>query len=194
MEAEKAPAALRDRLQPALLDRLIDHAPGDAVDSPETRAISRVQLRAAVLRDLSWLFNAIRAEPAAHSVRDAEIARWRQAPEVGRSVVNYGLPAFAGTGLSSLRAHEIERSVSDAILAFEPRIDPESLEVMVALDSGDSRHNTLEIFIRARIWGQPLPQDMLVAADVDVESGHTRLRELRDPRGLPRSTPRGFSA
>ena len=47
----------RDTLQPALLDRLTDHDPRHKVEGREERVISRSQLRASVLRDLSWLFN-----------------------------------------------------------------------------------------------------------------------------------------
>ena len=47
----------RDTLQPALLDRLTDHDPARKVEGREERVISRAQLRASVLRDLSWLFN-----------------------------------------------------------------------------------------------------------------------------------------
>jgi len=186
MPADSRPAALRDRLQPALLDRLIDHRPTETVESQETRTIDRPQLRAAVLRDLAWLLDTTRAEPAPGSTRRQAQAPWDAAPEVRRSVLNYGLPALAGTGLATLQAHEVERTVADAIRIFEPRIDPESLEVRVVLDHGDTRHNTLAIVIRARIWGQPLPQDLLVRADMEMESGHTRLHELPDHRGPSR--------
>ena len=53
----------RDRLQPALLDRLIDDNPSSRVESPEERSISKGKLRASVLRDLSWLLNATAALP-----------------------------------------------------------------------------------------------------------------------------------
>jgi type VI secretion system protein ImpF len=46
----------RDRLQPSLLDRLIDESPQQGKDAVDARVLTRQQLRAAVLRDLSWLF------------------------------------------------------------------------------------------------------------------------------------------
>ena len=48
----------RDRLQPALLDRLTDDDPYHRVEAEERRVMTKSQLRHAVLRDLSWLFNA----------------------------------------------------------------------------------------------------------------------------------------
>ena len=49
----------RDRLQPALLDRLIDERPdSQALETAEQRVISKIKLRQSVLRDLNWLLNA----------------------------------------------------------------------------------------------------------------------------------------
>ena len=71
----------RDRLQPALLDRLVrDHGEGG-------RVISKAELRAAVLRDLSWLFNAVQPHP-----------QWaEERPALVGTVLNYGLPPLAET-------------------------------------------------------------------------------------------------
>ncbi len=169
----------KDRLQPALLDRLIDDAPRQVAETADARVLNRQQLRAAVLRDLSWLFNAIRPEPEADSIRLEDLERWSEVPEARRSVLNYGMPAFAGTTLSSLDVSIIERSVSEAIRVFEPRIDPHSLRVEVSVNRHGNHHNTLQIVIRGQMWSQPVPLELLLAADLDVETGHTRVRELR---------------
>ncbi|MDP9901040.1 type VI secretion system baseplate subunit TssE [Variovorax ginsengisoli] len=168
----------RDRLQPSLLDRLIDQEPALRTEALDARALTRQQLRAAVLRDLSWLFNAIRPEPEPNSSRSEEIALWKSAPHARGSVLNYGMPAFAGVTLSSMNTRAIEREVGDAIKAFEPRIDPQTLSVEVKIDHA-SHHNTLQLVIRGQMWSQPVPLELLLAADVDVETGSTRVRELR---------------
>lgn len=98
----------RDRLQPSLLDRLTDHRPLDLQETVESRVLSRQQLREAVLRDLAYLFNATRSEPEAASTRKGELALWNRNPDACRSVINFGMPAFAGSTKSSLkigRAH-----------------------------------------------------------------------------------------
>jgi hypothetical protein len=46
-------ADVRDRLQPALLDRLTDDAPQSRVEAEDTRVMSKTQLRQAVLR--TWV-------------------------------------------------------------------------------------------------------------------------------------------
>ena len=53
----------QERLQPSLLDRLTDDQPTELRESLDARVLNKQQLRAAVLRDLSWLFNTTRAEP-----------------------------------------------------------------------------------------------------------------------------------
>ena len=168
----------RDRLQPSLLDRLIDLEPAHHKESQDTRALTRQQLRAAVLRDLSSLFNAIRPEPERDSTRTAEITLWQGLDFARRSVLNYGMPAFSGLTLSSLDVHAIEHGVTEAIRTFEPRIDPQSLHVEVKIDASN-HHNTLQIVIRGQMWCQPVPLDLLLSADVDVETGNTCVRELR---------------
>ncbi len=168
----------RDRLQPSLIDRLIDNDPQQRKESLDARVLSRQQLRAAVLRDLSWLFNDSRIEPEPNSVRKEELALWKGLEFARRSVLNFGMPAFSGVTLSSMDTSEIERAVAEAIRNFEPRIDPQTLEVSVRTDVSDLQ-NTLQLVIRGQMWSQPVPLELLLAADVDVESGTTHVRELR---------------
>lgn len=168
----------RDRLQPSLLDRLIDARPQDGRETAEARVLSRQQLRAAVLRDLSWLFNTTRPEPEPASERTDDIALWAQFPDARRSVLNFGMPAFAGVTLSTLDTVSMEHAVKQAIVQFEPRIDSKTLEVEIAMDT-EVHHNTLQLTIRGRMWAQPVPLELLLAADVDLENGSTRVRDLR---------------
>nr|WP_316643676.1 type VI secretion system baseplate subunit TssE [uncultured Roseateles sp.] len=168
----------RDRLQPSLLDRLIDHEPQQRQEGLDARVLTRQQLRAAVLRDLSWLFNATRPEPEPTSVRRQELALWQGADFARRSVLNYGMPAFSGVTLSSMNTAAIERGVTEVIRNFEPRIDPDSLVVEVKFDH-QNHHNTMQLVIRGQMWSQPVPLELLLSADVDIETGSTRLRELR---------------
>jgi len=169
----------RDRLQPSLLDRLIDESPQQGRDGVEARVLTRQQLRAAVLRDLSWLFNAIRPEPDADSVRTQELALWHGADEARHSVLNFGMPAYSGVTLSSMNTHNIERSVRQAIRDFEPRINPKTLQVEVKLAGANGQQNTLQLVIRGQMWSQPVPLELLLSADLDIETGHTTVREIR---------------
>jgi len=169
----------RDRLQPSLLDRLIDADPKSKAESADVRALTRQQLRAAVLRDLSWLFNATRDEPDPASDQAEGIALWAANEEARRSVLNFGMPAFAGLTLSSLNNGAIESSIEEAIRQFEPRIDPKTLRVEVRTGSeSESTHNVMQIIIRGQMWSQPVPLELMLSADMDIETGHTQVREL----------------
>jgi type VI secretion system protein ImpF len=168
----------RDRLQPSLLDRLTDDHPLESQETVEARVLSRQQLRAAIMRDLSWLFNAIRPEPEPASTRLTQLELWAGCQHARRSVLNFGMPAFAGSTKSSLDKMAMETAVKQAIAAFEPRIDAKSLAVTIQIDP-KNHHNTLQLMIRGSMWAQPVPLELLLAAEVDLETGNTTMRDMR---------------
>lgn len=178
----------QERLQPSLLDRLTDLDPGKTTEPLDARVLSRQQLRAAVLRDLSWLFNANRAEPsrrrggkqARPPYIEEELARWNAAPFAQRSVLNYGLPSLSGEAVGRLELRAVSAEIKQAILDFEPRIDPNTLEVDVQLDGTvRSHHNQLKLVIRGHMWNQPVPLELLLSASMDVETGQASVRDMR---------------
>lgn len=163
-------AALRaqDRLQPALLDRLTDDEPGSASESAEMRVINRNRLRAMVLRDLEWLFNSTQGE-----LIDPE-----QAPYAARSVLAYGLPPLSGRTASSMDAGSLQQRVRQAILDFEPRILPHTLAVeAVVTESQLDHHNQIGFLISGHLWAQPVPLELMLRTDIDLESGRVAVRE-----------------
>jgi len=177
----------QERLQPSLLDRLTDLNPHDRGEPLEARVLTRQQLRAAVLRDLSWLLNANRAEPSRRSGQairpphiENELAMWRQAPLAQRSVLNFGLPSMSGEAVGRLDLRLVAADVKQAILDFEPRIDPGTLEVEVQIDGTVyAHHNQLKLIIRGHMWNQPVPLELLLSAAMDVETGQAAVRDLR---------------
>jgi type VI secretion system protein ImpF len=161
----------RDALQPALLDRLTDHDPTRKVEGRDERVLSRAQLRASVLRDLSWLFN---------STNLAGTEDLTPYPLAAQSTLNYGLAPLAGSPVASLDLREVERILKEAILRFEPRILPGSLSVrgIPALDPM-GHHNVISFEITGELWSQPYPLDLLIKTDMDLESGEIRIAEGR---------------
>jgi hypothetical protein len=78
--------AAKDRLQPALLDRLTDHEPHMRTERPDAVFVNESRLREALLRDLGWLLNA----------RDAwDHVEMEGLEHVQRSAINYGMPPLA---------------------------------------------------------------------------------------------------
>jgi len=160
-----------DRLQPALLDRLRDDEPANPTESPEQRVVSRHRLREAVLRDLSWLFNATRL--AVDSPLEAY-------PQVSQSVLNYGLPSLSGLTLSSLDMVSLEQDVRRAIIDFEPRILADTLRVAAEVsDDQLHQHNQISFRISGQMWAQPVPLELLLHTDIDLETGRVNVRELQ---------------
>jgi type VI secretion system protein ImpF len=159
----------RDTLQPALLDRLTDHDPTRKVESRQERIISRTQLRASVLRDLSWLFN------TTNLASDADLAGF---PLVAQSTLNYGLAPLSGKLVSSLDLSRLERILKDALLRFEPRILAHTLSVQgIAANEAQTHHNVVSFEIRGELWGHPYPLELLLKTDVDLESGEIRIAD-----------------
>lgn len=171
----------QERLQPSLLDRLTDFEASSQREALEAKVLTKQQLRAAVLRDLSWLFNTTRAEPDPQRGDPDEVAHWKNAPHARNSVLNYGVPALSGITLSRMQFAALEHAFRQAIIQFEPRIDPKTLAVEVNRDSGfNIQNNSLRLVIRGHMWNQPVPLELLLSADVDVETGMAAVRDMRN--------------
>jgi len=161
---------VNDRLQPALLDRLRDDEPTSQREPPENRVLSRARLREAVLRDLSWLFNA--AQLGSSEPLDAY-------PQVKRSVLNFGLPVISGQTISSVDPVLLQGQVRQAILDHEQRILPETLRVEALVsDTQLDQHNQISFRITGQLWSQPVPLELMLHTDIDLETGRVDVREL----------------
>ena len=164
-------AGARDTLQPALLDRLTDNDPGRSVEGREERVISRSQLRALVLRDLSWLFNTTNLS--------AEVD-FTGHPLAEESTVNYGLIPLSGKLVSSLDLSDLEQIIRRTIIRFEPRILPRTLSVRgIPASEPLTHHNVFSFEISGSLWAHPYPLELLLKTDVDLESGEIRIAEGR---------------
>ena len=169
---------VRNRLQPALLDRLTDDEPEQRQETESLRVMSKTQLRQAVLRDLGALFNAVQplgdeAEPY---------------PLLAESVLNFGLPSLSGQLASKLDIGGLENAIRQAILRFEPRILADTLQV-TALEASNvlDTHNVIEFEIRGHLWSQPVPLEILLRTQLDLEAGQI---EMRDVAGVAPSKAR----
>jgi type VI secretion system protein ImpF len=158
----------RDRINPSLLDRLTDEAPGSAAAARAGQSVTLSELRQSVLRDLNWLFNAVR------SLRREEAEAY---PHAGRSVINYGLPALSGVAASGLDVVQLERALRQAIVDFEPRILPDSISVKAMIEESLGHHNVVSLQIEGLLWAQPVPIELLLRTRLDLESGQNRVDE-----------------
>lgn len=158
----------QERLQPSLLDRLTDDAPGEQQESREQRVLSLRRLRECVLRDLGWLFNTVNL-----AVRQ----RFEEAPLAEQSVINYGMPDLTGRTSTGVDLQGIERQLRTAILNFEPRILRNSVKVKVHVDPDRMSHNAMVFEIQGELWAQPVPVQLYLKTELDLETGNINVAE-----------------
>lgn len=156
----------KERLQPALLDRLRDEEPDKVQEAREQRVLSMRQLRESVLRDLQWLLN------TGNLSATGELDGY---PLIGRSVLNFGIPDLSGTTVTAMR-HKLEPMIRQAILDFEPRILKETLRVR-ALEADQMNRNAISFEIQGELWGQPLPTLLFLRSEIDFETGDVTVQD-----------------
>jgi len=158
----------QERLQPSLLDRLTDDEPGRREESRERRVISASRLRECVTRDIAWLLNCVNLGA------DETLADY---PDVGRSVVNFGIPDLTGSALSGVDVAVLQRQIRAAIIAFEPRLIASTLNVTVQTDDHRMDRQSLVFNIESDMWAQPIPLRLYLKTEVDLETGAIHVSE-----------------
>ena len=160
----------KERLQLSLLDRLTDDEPTKKSESREKRVINVSRLKEVVQRDLAWLLNSV----AAATSIDLD-----DYPEVQTSTLNYGIPDLSGVTAASLNIKTIERELGKCITRFEPRIIPRTLRINANLAKKEMNGNTLSFEISADLWAQPLPLQLYLHTDIDIENGIVSISQWR---------------
>lgn len=160
----------QERLQPSLLDRLTDDSPENQTESRDKRVLNLTQLRASVLRDLAWLLN------TTHAQASIDLGN---SPAVAASTLNFGIPDLAGTTAAGKNVRALERAVRDAILNFEPRILGDTLKVSVHIEPERASRQTLLLIIEGRLWAQPLPLNLYLQTELNLETGDVTVMESR---------------
>jgi type VI secretion system protein ImpF len=159
----------QERLQPSLLDRLVDDEPDRQQESRDRRVLSLPRLREAVLRDLAWLFNS----------RQLEISEdLSDYPLVAQSVLNFGMPDLTGVTVARLDSVALERQVRECILRFEPRLRRQTLKVRVLL-APDNYHRSLEFQINGELLAKPISLPLFLKTEIDLETGAADVVDAR---------------
>jgi type VI secretion system protein ImpF len=148
--------------------------PNVELEPADRRMLSMRRLRECVLRDLGWLFNSLNLE----SYQDLD-----SVPQVASSVLNYGLPSFAGRMASSIDPLESAERLRRAVELFEPRLS--SVRVRPDVVTQEESDGTLEFTIEAQLWGYPMSQQLELHTKIDTMTGDvavTEGRRAREPR------------
>lgn len=160
--------SLADRLQPSLLDRLTDEHPSESREARNERVLSVKRLRECVRRDLAWLLNTTDLE----TVEDLTGYR-----EVAASVVNFGIPELTGRTVSGLAIDEVSEMIRRAVIRFEPRILRHTLMVRGVKREEEFSANALAFEISGQLWAQPMPQELFLRTELDLELGEVKVTE-----------------
>jgi type VI secretion system protein ImpF len=152
----------RERLQPALLDRLTDNDPHHDVESRDQRILSISRLRECVIRDLTWLFNCENLA-SREEIDDC--------PEVKRSTVNYGIPALSGLTSTNRDPQHLAAQIVEAIRTYEPRLIRDSVSVKAIFSETAMSNNALSFAIEADLWAHPLPLHLYMQTEIDLDTG-----------------------
>jgi type VI secretion system protein ImpF len=145
--------------------------PNLELEPADRRMLSMRKLRECVLRDLGWLFNSLNLE----SSQDLDAV-----PQVASSVLNYGLPSFAGRMASSIDPMESAERLRRAVELFEPRLS--AVRVKPQPPTQDESDGTLEFTIDAQLWAYPTSQQLELHTRIDTMTGDISITEGRRAR------------
>jgi type VI secretion system protein ImpF len=84
--------------------------------------------------------------------------------------------------LSSIDRAHLESSVHAALLSFEPRLLPESLQVVAKLGKNPFGTAALVVEVKADLHSEPLPLALYVRTEIDVETGRVRVGDANEGR------------
>lgn len=133
----------------------------------------KADLRQEVLRDLQWLLNATTALEAFALEKDEELPH-----QVKNSVLNYGLPPFAGATRHKFHQNYIQQQIQQAIIRFEPRLLAESIEVTAHEKAPDAAGGIVSFEIRAFLKTPYGLEDLAIVSKIDLDSGEVTLIEV----------------
>jgi type VI secretion system protein ImpF len=112
---------MADGIMPlSLFDRLIDDAPDERQDAPESADAAFERLKMGLRRDLEGLLNGKRPHAAWLS----------RNPELDGTIVGFGLPDLSTEDFGTASARErIRRMIATCIRTHEPRLDKVEVDV-----------------------------------------------------------------
>lgn len=126
--------------------------------------------REEVLRDLQWLFNAT----SAFSILNIQHSALTE--KVLNSVINYGLPPFAGATRHKFHAGYLQEQIKLAIERFEPRLLPDSIVVNAAHDHQE-QVGVLSFEIKALMHTSTGLDSLEIMSRIDLDTGEVILME-----------------
>jgi type VI secretion system protein ImpF len=137
-----------------------------SMESGDSRSVSMRRLRDYVCRDLAALLNCASLDAV------VDLSAF---PHVQASVLNFGMPSLAGRSARSADPQQIAATLEAAVRRFEPRLS--ALRVTAEMGEEGNETHVLAFRIEAQLWGQPLPQQLVLRTSIDIDSGDVSLAD-----------------
>jgi type VI secretion system protein ImpF len=160
--------AAEQPLVASLLDRLLDEEPTASRDAPKNQNQLLRELKQSVRRDLENLLN----------TRQRCLDLPEDLAELSRSLVNYGIPDFTGSGMGSAKSpQDICRLLKEVIVRYEPRFKRVAVQL---LDNSESLDRTLRFRIDTVLRVEPVAERVIFDSTLQPGTGTFDVREGAD--------------
>jgi len=147
-----------------LLDRLMDYETDIRAEAPPSRAESLRELKAALRRDIEWLFN------TRHPVDPVP----QGSEELEHSLYLYGLPDVTSLGLSSTDSRKsLGRTMEQMLATFEPRLANPKVTFHV---EEETKAHLLRFSIEGYLRIDPAPEYVTFDTAIELLSGDIQVK------------------
>ncbi len=125
----------QDRFLPCLLARLVDDEPHNRVEHDPQQLFTMEQLKKNVIRNIMIILNSSPRRQADPSCSET----------IRSSVLFWGLPDFTGQTTNQTRLEKLQQEIMHQLRCFEPRLDKDSLSVVLEVVPNTSGEFILRI-------------------------------------------------
>ena len=130
--------------------------------------ITEGELRKLVGADLSALFNTVNLEAA----EDLSTA-----PEVRRSILNFGIPDLARLTIDESAVNDVAKSIETALRDFEPRVARGSVKARRDTKA-DGEALRVRFLVDAELRVEPIVAPLQFVAEIEVDSGKIKISRI----------------
>jgi len=159
---------------PSLIDRFL---------TEDIKGQAQISLRDSVRRDLQWLLNTRTLDSSEKHISGFE--------EIISSTINFGTKDYSGMNSGKVSMTDVAEMVRLAIINFEPRIIPSTLQVSPSSASGDPtqglaqlskkqldnimKKGSFDFVVRGAICADPTPLEFQYKTELSVTEGNFKL-------------------
>ena len=130
--------------------------------------ISESELRRIVISDIGALLNTVNFD----SAQDLS-----EAPEVGKSVLNFGFPDIARLSIDENAVYSLAQELESALRDFEPRLVRGSTQARRD-DTVSADELTVRFLVSAALRIHPVDVPVQFVAEVELDSGKIKIDRL----------------